>query len=178
MRYYIHIPLPEKLREVVRAVEEEYQGKSGSDPHITIIPPREIIEGRTEQELVKAIKLATKDSIMTKIIERRVGYFRNSAGDVQTVYIGIYKTPALSWLHDELARGISGILEPPTSDFADFKVPHITLATKLSPKRGLEAWVALRDESFFTSFWGNTFILLRKDVDDERWQEVRSFKID
>jgi len=112
MRYYIHILLPEGLRNAVLAVEKEYQGKSKSDPRITIIPPGVLIKEWSEQELIDAIRGAVKYSNRPLIAETGVGHFENREGDKETIYIDIQRTPTLLWLHRSLVDAVADILNP------------------------------------------------------------------
>ncbi len=171
MRYYIHIPLPKDLRDRVAAIEFKYQGESGSEPHITLVPPLELCEGMSEQNLREAVNLAVQLVDPLLVTQNGMGYF----GNKETIFIGVERTFELLVLHRVLVEQVSGILKPSDGPFADLPTPHITLATHLSPEQGKKAWVALKDKSFFSQFICDKVALLRKGQGDQHWNIVKNF---
>ncbi|MBI2669607.1 MAG: 2'-5' RNA ligase family protein [Candidatus Yanofskybacteria bacterium] len=173
MGYYIHIPLPEKLRDEISEIERTFQGDSGSEPHITLIPPRELIGGKSEQELIDAVHLATQRLTPFALIQKGVGFF----GNKETIYVRISRTYKLVSFHQALAEAISGILEPLDGPFDNLPTPHITLSTRLSPEYGQKAWEVLRNRNFLGQFMCKRLTLLQKDRGDKHWKVLWHFDL-
>lgn len=176
MLYYIHIPLPKDLRDRVAAVELKYQAKgSKSEPHITLIPPRKLMEGRLENYLKGTIDLMAERYQQHPfwIDQNGLGYF----GKKETVYINIYRSSPLLRLHENLVNVISGILEPADGPYNNLPTPHITLAKNLSPERGEEAWQELSRQDFIGRFMCYQIELLRQGPADKRWQVIGQFQV-
>ena len=172
MRYYIHIPLPKKLKEKIAAIEFQYQGENKSEPHITLVPPLELLEGKSEQELINAINLVAEACPYPfPITQKKIGYF----GNKDTIFIGVERSPELLKLHGALRQAVSGILEPPDGPFADLPTPHITLAAHLSPEQGERAWEELRNKDLRDQFVCGSVVLLRKSQADKCWQFAERF---
>lgn len=173
MRYYLNIPLPKTLEDQIKQIEKQWQGDSRSDPHITIIVPREAQSEIDEAKMIKDICEALIEVHPFLIILGKVGYF----GDKSVIYLSIARTSELVRCHSTLVKCLEPFLEKNDSQFSNLPIPHITLATRLNGEKAEAAWQELKDLSLGPSFLCQQIKLLKIDSGKPRWRIVRSFPL-
>ncbi len=178
MKYYIHIPLPYNIKDKILTVRSQFWSKAKLEPHITVIDPREILEGATEAELCSALKTVAFGLSRFFIIAKGVGDFPNLGffGNKDVIYIGIKKTDDLLHLRSMVSENVNGVLKPSTSEFKDYN-PHITLLEDLDEEIRLGVWNMLKDKIFFDRFICEKITLLRKDGSGQPWDIVDNFSL-
>jgi 2'-5' RNA ligase len=171
MRYYVYIPLPARLSARVAAIGARYRKHPPSEPHVTVLIPRTLAPGRSERELVAALRDATAQLAPCRVTYRGVGYF----SDKEFIHVPVHRTRALVACHDTCVRAVRGLL---TSDRPYLFIrPHITIAGRLSPDDGAGAWQALRNRSFDGEFRCRELMLWRKPEAATRWRLVHRFPL-
>jgi 2'-5' RNA ligase len=166
MQYYIYVALPARLSRRVAAIRQKYPGTFRSDPHLTLVIPRTIAPGRSERELVRALRDATASLSPYEIRYSGVSFF----GSRDFVYVPVYKTHPLRECRDACVRAVRGILEDGRLD--RFRHPHITLAGRLPPEDGLRVWQALEGKTFDGRFRCREVSLMRMNATDRQWRLV------
>jgi 2'-5' RNA ligase len=172
-RYFIYIALPAALTRRVAAIERKYRGLSLADPHVTVIVPREIYPGRREQEVVDAVRHATRALAPFTVSYRGVSYF----GRKQYVYVPVRRSRALVDCHLACARALEPLLKPVMSRPERFLKPHITLVARILHDEGEAVWNALVRRKFDGRFACSDIVLLRMEESETRWQLVRRFRL-
>lgn len=164
MKYCLSISLPAGLTADVSTIQERFQGPGGrSEPHLTIIPPRELI-GRGSQ-LIDSLRRVCRDLIGLPIRTTGLGQFNN----FRTIVVNVDKSAQLLACYELLNQAVEHILASPEPDFA-FVNPHITLADHLDPKAGVEAWNELKARQFCWQFNLEKINLLRRRDTQAAWQ--------
>ncbi len=180
MRYYIHIPLPEDLKNKIMAIRSQYPCNISLEPHITVINPRELSPKITQPELCNKLRIVLSGIIRFPIVSQGMGGFPNLGffGDKDVIYIGIRKTIDLLFLQSLLSKAVKGVLEPSTSKFTNYNFnPHITLLEGLKGDVKLRAWNELKDRVFFDKFICEKITLLSKIKSGEPWTVVDNFPL-
>ncbi|MDP3954628.1 MAG: 2'-5' RNA ligase family protein [bacterium] len=170
MHFYIHIPLPEELKNKIEAFRLRYNWPAKSEPHITLVPPLKLLDGHTGLEMVRAVELVAKKTNPFRITQKGAGYF----GYKEIINIGVERTNDILLLHRDLLEVISGILEPSQGEFADLPNPHITVVSLPSDKGG-ELWEEIKNEDFSGEFLCDKITLLRRGDDEKKWAVVQNF---
>ena len=176
MRYYIHIPLPDDLRSKVLDVQRKYQGGDSSEPHITVIAPRQldVMAGKLERHIIGAVEFVVSKLAPFEIIQTKVGRFE----DINVIYLGVERTLLLVMLNMVLAESLSRVLLPLSDTrFENIPTPHISLVSGLNNEQFQLAWNELQEQSFFKKFLCDEIALLGKDPEDKHWHVVRKFKL-
>ncbi|MCW3054252.1 MAG: 2-5 ligase superfamily [Chthonomonadales bacterium] len=173
MRYYLNIPVPTELSERVRAFEQRWQGSAKSDPHITLVIPRLLLPGQSEADLVSRLETALSTLPAFPIRLLGLGYF----GKKSVLHVGVERSPEFARCHEAAMHAVEGILEPPTGEHASISHPHLTLATKLSPKKGEQAWQAALPQDWSGEFVCDRVQLLRIGSRDSRWIVVATLPL-
>ncbi len=169
-KYYINIGLPDELAQKVVAIERKFQGQGRSEPHLTIIPPRELLGH--EGLLVEVLSLTCRQLSAFQIKSVGLGSFDN----FQTIMVEIEKSRELVNLYQTLNRAVDGKLARPKVDFS-FACPHITLANKLEPKAGVEAWNELKAGEYAWQFRADRINLLRFNEIKQAWDKTNVFDL-
>ena len=164
MHFFVYVPLPARLSRRVAAIARRHHADLRSAPHITIVVPRTLARGRTEAELVQALRLAAARLPPFPITYAGLGYF----GDREFVYVPVRRTRALVSCHESCVRAVRGMLERGRPDA--FRRPHITLAGRLPPDEGDRAWRALKRKRFAGRFMCRELLIWRKPNDGARWR--------
>lgn len=171
MFYYLHIPLPDPLAQRIERFEQRYQGSSRSKPHITLIRPRALKPSASEAQLIARLRDAQTNLSGFEIFFGGLGFF----GDYHTVYIRIERTPELLRYHELLTKKVQDLLEIDASAFSElskFEVPHISIASRMTPEQGRAAWEALQAEAFEGRFLCKTIFLLRQMERHHPWESI------
>ncbi len=178
MKYYTHIPLTEGLKDKILTLRSQFWSKAKLEPHITVVDPREILEGVAEADLCRVLKTAMSRISRFFVIAKGVGDFPNLGffGNKDVIYIGIKKTDDILRLRSVVSESINGVLKPSTSEFKDYN-PHITLLEDLDEEIRLGVWNMLKDKIFFERFICEKIILLRKDGSGQPWEIVDNFML-
>ena len=174
MRYYIHIVPPHQLALRVADIADKYHGEKKSDPHITLISPREIEHDKLETELIAKLE-KNAASIRPFIVETRdVDYF----GEKEHIFVRVKRSVNLVACYLMLKYSVEKILKE-RSDDHDFQNPHITLVSLPSvPQEEREVvWQALKNSYFIGSFICSEIELLAKGQGDERWRVIKKIKL-
>jgi 2'-5' RNA ligase len=165
MRYYLNIPVPADLSERVSAFEQRWQGTSKSAPHITLVIPRLLIVGKNEADLVSRLECALSTLPAFPVRLFGIDYF----GNKRVIYIRAERSPEFARCHEAAMNAVEGFLEPATGEHASISHPHITLATKLSPEKGEQAWQEALAQDWSGEFVCDQVQLLRIGPRDTRW---------
>ena len=176
MRYYIHIPLPNDLRNKVLDVQRKYQGGDSSEPHITVMAPRQldVMAGKLERHIIGAVESVVSKLAPFEIIQSRVGRFE----DINVIYLGVERTLLLVMLNGVLAESLSRVLLPLSDTrFENIPTPHISLVSGLNNKQAEIAWHELDGQFFFKRFLCDEIALLGRGPEDKHWHVVRKFKL-
>lgn len=173
MKYYVSTSLPKHIFERVEQIERKWQGESASDPHLTLMVPRTLLPGKTETELVQAINTAIYQIPIFSIIMTGGGYF----GNKENIHICVKRTSELVACHEAIMRATEGILAPVEGEFGHLPHPHISLASRLTPEKGDQAWEALKDEDFAFCFACTAVYLQGKEPKDKCWRHIETIVI-
>lgn len=173
MRYYLSIPLPKPLSDQVQDAEQKWQGTSRSDPHLTIIVPREAEPDLDEAKMVRAIAAALAPIRPFMVILGEVGYF----GDHATIYLGVARSSQLVQCHTLLDEAVRPFLVDGQGAFDHLPNPHITLATHLEGETATLAWQDLLGRKFSGSFTCDEINLMRKDHHEPHWEVIQKFTL-
>ncbi len=173
LRYYVHIPLPQKFRDAVMAIRNKYRYNGKSDPHITLIAPSKIIIPRSEKELIEALSLATKELSQFPVSEKDMYYF----GNKEIVCVRIEANAGFVLCRRVLVQASAGILEPPSGPFADMPNPHVTILENIPIEDRADAWSELQGRVFFYQFTCDKIDLLRRGETDDYWQSIASLPV-
>lgn len=171
MRYYVYIGLPARLSGRVEAVSRRFGKRPPSDPHLTLLIPGALAPGRTEGELVAALRRAAAGIVPCRVRYRGVGFF----GAKDFIYVTVHRTRPLVACHQACKRAVRGLLVADRPYL--FARPHITLAGRFSPEDGARAWAALRRASFDGAFECREIQLWRKGEHQRRWSLVETFPL-
>ncbi len=170
-QYYIYIALPSRLAKRVEAIGRKHPGTSRSAPHITLVIPRTLVTGRSERDLVRALRDAAASLAPCRIRYRGVAYF----GSKDFILVPVHKTQALLRCRDACVRAVRPFLEQRRPD--QFLRPHITLAGRLMAEDGERAWQALRHRSFDGQFLCREILLWRMGPGGTRWRLVSRIRL-
>lgn len=173
VRYYVHLPLPQELRDKVMAIRKKYSYESKSDPHITLIAPSQLIIHRSENELIEALRLATKKLSQFPVLQKDIYYF----GDKEMVCVRIEASAGFGLCRGALVRAWAGILEPPSGPLADLPNPHVTLLVNIPVENRERVWSELGGKVVFFQFTCDQIVLLRRGESDDRWRAIAIFPI-
>lgn len=174
MRYYLHIPIPNRLSRFVRAIETRYQGESRSEPHLTIISPHVLLHGVSENQLIEAVERAALAIIPFYVRLQGFGCF----DDMDTVFIKVERSRRLTACHRALMESLVEVVEASDNPFVNLPTPHITLADHLKPRKCQELinWIGAVDvPPGFKSF---EVVLLAQTKRENPWRviHIASFK--
>jgi len=173
MRYYLNIPVPGDLAARVSAFEQRWQGSAKSDPHITLVIPRLLLPGQSEADLVSRLEAALSTLPAFPIHLLGLSHF----GNKRVLHIGVERSVAFARCHEAAMRAVEGVLEPPSGEHASISHPHITLATKLSPQKGEQAWQAALPQDWSGEFMCDRVQLLRIGPRDAHWIVVATLNL-
>lgn len=173
MRFYAHIVLPKKLQKQIKAIEKKYKVTSKSEPHITVIPPREMFKNKRKKELVKAFEAAAKNLRPFLLYQKGVHYF----GRKSVIYIEIAKTPEWIKCHSTFMRTVKKFLKPFLTSYADDPQPHITIIKGLSHSEQKSAWQDLKDKNFCEKLICRKIALWEKNDYKNDWHLVGIFTL-
>lgn len=171
MQYYIYIALPTDLAKRAGAIRRRYPGQWRSLPHITLVIPRTIAPKRTERELVRALRDAA--ATVAPFTVRHTGLA--AFGPKFFIYVPVRRTSGLRACRAACVRAVQELLEEGRPD--PFRRPHITLAGKMTPDEGKQAWRALKRRNFDGQFLCKDIRLWRMGANDARWRLVSRFRL-
>ena len=129
MRFYLNIPLPDILLSKIELFEKKWQQTGRSDPHITIIVPREVGDTVLEQEIIESIRLSLEGTNKFPIEVLGPEYFDNQ----DILKLCVVRSEAFKVCHQVVSQALERIAgsEPEDIAFSNIPNPHITLATRL-----------------------------------------------
>ena len=173
-KYYCSIPVPDKhLGKRIREFGAKRQGAGSSAPHITIVPPREVPDDFRTKELIDAVTLALATIRSFHVTVTGVGFF----GEKETIYASVDRSVSLIRCHEAAKAAFDRIIGPDKGEFADMPTPHITLATRLSPLLGEEAWAEANRDDWRGSFPCQKLYLLGKGWMNPEGQEEKEWTV-
>lgn len=171
MQYYIYIALPSELAKRVGAIRRRYPGQWRSLPHITLVIPRTLASKRTERELVRALRDAAATVAPFTIRHKGLACF----GPKLFIYVPVHRTSGLRACRAACVRAVEGLLDVGLPD--PFRRPHITLAGRMTPDEGKQAWRAVKRRSFDGQFVCRDIRLWRMGKNEKRWRLVSRFRL-
>lgn len=171
-RYYLNLPVPDPLAVMVAAFEKIWQGgDSRSDPHITIINPREVAERDKERILIDEIRIALDSMAQFPVEVSGVDHF----DDHSHVFASVVRSEELVACHYALLPVFESIAESAVDKHPDIKMPHITLASHLSSEKGRAALKEAKLYQWQQSFTCSKLQLMRIEPGDDSWAVASTF---
>lgn len=175
--YYLHLPVPRPVKNEVDTWRQRYQTQpKSSDPHITLVPPHELVGNKTEPQLIATCEDAIngRGSFTAEFLEP--ADFNNCT----IIILRIKPSVGLLQLHTNLTRALeaSFVPLPPEQNLAF--VPHITLVDGVTGERGRQILHLLQKDPptvFAQSFLIDHIELLRRLPHDDSWRVIKRWRL-
>lgn len=176
MRYYLNIPVPPELRAQVKAVEQRWQPKpSKSDPHITLLSPRSLNPGASEEALIAGLMEAFTE--VEPFIVSMTG-IDDLGSDKTIICIRVERSAPLAYCYENAMLATQDLLAPNPEDYANFYKPHITLAKRIPPRYREAAWMEISAREWSgRAFTCREVQLLRMAPKDAYWSVLASMPL-
>lgn len=165
LKFYISAALPAWLSLCVEEIEQRFQIKSRSVPHMTVVAPRLLKANVIDTDLYRALENCVREIPSFLLTLEGVGYF----DDFAHVVIEVERSNNLIVCHQILSRACDPFLEVDAGPYADLSSPHIILGNKLSPDSGRRIYETLKDEDFSESFMCSELRVLSREDDAPMW---------
>ncbi len=175
--------LPETVSYTLKRAREHFEaGVNGKiPPHISLTYP--FWSKIDERELIKKIKSASNDfsSFLTTITSVQTFSRVSHAGGVKgkhVIYSQVLPEEPFKKIHDSLQKTLTGHAKFDTSQFPQKTlpsfIPHITLAMN-GAEKDVEVAQKMISSVIGYSFMVETILLLKKEEESEKWNEVKAF---
>lgn len=164
--------LSDKVVEIKKYFHEKYKSPEAirGKPHITLV---NFVQYTTFEERIRQ-KLRT---ISLSRAPFQIDLLDYGSFPSHTIYINILSRPAIQSLVKSIRAETTALMKLDNDNRPHFIMdPHLTIARKLKPWQYEQGWLEFSNKNFSGKFIANNMVLLRKDLDGGRYEQVERFE--
>jgi len=167
-----HRELWDKIVEVKKKFAEDYQSDHArwGKPHVTIANFVQYL--MVEERLTNRLNTIAMGYPPFKVELRDFGSFPS-----HTIYINVVSKLPIQNLVKEVRKESQQLMKLNDDNKPHFILePHLTIARKLQPWQYEKGWLEYSNKNFTGRFIADGMLLLRKSMDEKRYQIVKRFE--
>jgi len=167
-----HEALRDKIMEVKQYFFDTYKNATAvySKPHITLV--NFVQYGMMEERLLNRLEIIAMGAAPIKVELKDYGSFPS-----HTIYINIISKLPVQNLVKNIRTEAQRLMKLNNDNKPHFIMePHLTIARKLQPEQYEKGWLEFSNQHFTGRFIADAMLLLRRPLDEQKYQIVRRFE--